>query len=355
MFAANRGVLDKVTGGFIVADTAAVIEAKLAAFGADVANIKSIVATDATVRVSEAVFAANRGVLDKVAGGFIVSDTAINIQANLVALGADVAYIRSMVATNAPPTVPIAQFDSFGALLNKLSGGFSISDTAANIGAALTSLVADNGHLATITATGGPLTVSAAAFLADETTLNKVIDGIEIADTTTHFAADALQLLADFGHVRAVAFTDPGAPAITLTVAQATQAQPLLAKIVSGYVLNETSASGVTTLGHGDNLTIAAAPGDDTITGGGVNETFVFGDNFDHAVLTDFSSHISGAGHDIIQLAKTDYGSFSLLTQNEASPQGANVSLKGASGDVLVIENLTLGALNGASADFKFA
>ena len=162
------------------------------------------------------------------------------------------------------------------------------------------------------------------------------------------------QILADFGHVRAVAFTDPGAPTITLTVAQATQAQPLLAKIVSGYVLNETSASGVTTLGHGDNLTITAVPGDDTITGGGVNETFVFGDNFDHAVLTDFSSHISGAGHDIIQLAKTDYGSFSLLTQNEASQHGANVSLKGASGDVLVIENLTLSALNAASADFKF-
>ena len=191
-FAANRGVLDKVAGGFIVADTAAVIEAKLTALGADVANIKSIVATDAPVKVSEAVFAANRGVLDKVAGGFIVADTAAVIEAKLAALGADVAHIKSIVATDTPPTVPIAQFNSFGALLNKLSGGFSISDTAANIGAALTALVADNGHLATITATGGPLTVSAAAFLADETTLNKVTNGVEIADTTTHFAADAL-------------------------------------------------------------------------------------------------------------------------------------------------------------------
>jgi hypothetical protein len=87
-------------GGYRLAvlDTAANIQAGLATFMADAANVSSITATGGLVNVSAASFAANQSVLDTIAGGFEVSDSAANIVANLAALNADT-HVDAIVVT----------------------------------------------------------------------------------------------------------------------------------------------------------------------------------------------------------------------------------------------------------------
>src|ERR1700722_15238813 len=97
-----RSTLNKITSGFVLSDTAANIQAELSALKTDVAHVSSITAMGATkVTVNKTTFVADESVLNKITGGFVLSDTAANIQAELSALETDVAHVSSITAMGA--------------------------------------------------------------------------------------------------------------------------------------------------------------------------------------------------------------------------------------------------------------
>ena len=354
VFAADKAALDKIVGGFDVSDTVANVTAALSALTADAGHIAAITATGGTVTVSTTAFAADKAALDKIDGGFDISDTVANVTAALAALTADAGHITAITATGGKVTVSTTEFAADKAALDKIVGGFDVSDTAAHVTAALTALAADAGHIKAITATGGTVTVSTTAFAADKAALDKIVGGFDVSDTAAHVTGDFAALEADVAKIQSVRFTDAGTPVLSLTASQSTADASLEAKITGSYVLDVANANGTTTTtGHGDNLLIDDVAGDDTLTGGGNNETFIFDATFGHAILTDFHDHISGITHDTLSLPISEFASFAALL-HDASQLGTAVLITASNGDKLTLQETTLASVHAASADFKF-
>src|ERR1700722_16888060 len=357
-FVADESVLNKITGSFVFSDTAANIQAEVSALKTDVAHVSSITAMGATkVTVNKTTFVADESVLNKITGGFVFSDTAANIQAELSALETDVAHVSSITAMGATKvTVNKTTFVADESVLNKINGGFVFSDTAANIQAELAALKTDVAHVSSITATGtAKVTVSKTAFVADESVLNKITGGFVLSDTAANFQTELTPLEADVGHVSSVHFTNATPPTLSLTSTVATADKTLLGKITSAYVLDVASAGATVTTGHGAGLTIHDVPGHDTITGGGNDETFVFGSGFGTATITDAAAHWTGASHDVIDFAKSEFASFQALLGDATFAHGAATITKGA--DHLTLDGFASAAALSAgntAGDFKF-
>ncbi len=139
-------------------DTAADVQAGLSTLVADAGEIASIAASNGPVVVSTATFLADQSTLDKIVGGFAISDTAADVVQNLGALSAD-PNITSITASNGPVVVSAATFVTYQSTLNEIVGGFEVSDRAANVVAKLSTLNADS-HVASITATSGSATLT---------------------------------------------------------------------------------------------------------------------------------------------------------------------------------------------------
>ena len=73
----------------------------------------------------------------------------------------------------------------------------AINDTAGAVQTGLSTLVADTGEIGSITASYGPIVVSAATFLADQSTLDKIVGGFDVSDTAANLVADLSTLNAD--------------------------------------------------------------------------------------------------------------------------------------------------------------
>ena len=84
-YLASPSTYDAMPGGFFIIDTATNIESAILILAAD-PHLKRIESTAGLVTVSAAKFVAAKVGLDKVAGGFIVADTAAVIEAKLAAL-----------------------------------------------------------------------------------------------------------------------------------------------------------------------------------------------------------------------------------------------------------------------------
>ncbi len=185
-------MLDKLSGGFVISDQAATIEGALSALAGD-ASIKSIVATDGPVLVSEAAFAANRLALDKVVNGFGIVDTAADIVSSLASLTADAANIASLQASDVSPVVTAAQFAASQSLLDKLPGGFAVSDTGANLLSELSALTADAIHIdraivasgAVAAGTGATLSLKTGIALENDGLLNAAGGSLTVFDAVT--------------------------------------------------------------------------------------------------------------------------------------------------------------------------
>ena len=231
-FIANETSLNSIVGGFAISDTAANVQANLDALAADASHITSITATGGTVTVGTAVFVADAAALNEIVGGFAISDTAANIQANLAALVADASQITSITATGGTVTVGTAAFVADAAALNKIVGGFAISDTAANISANLAALTADASQITSITATGGTVTVGTAAFAADAAALNKIVGGFAISDTAANIQANLAALTADAGKITSITATGG---TVTVGTAAFVADAAALNKIVGGF------------------------------------------------------------------------------------------------------------------------
>ena len=100
-------------------------------------------------------------------GGFAIVDTAANISAGLNSLGD--ANIQSItISDNATVGASVAQLTSDATAIGKLANAnatpyqLAITDTAGHVAAGLATLETDVAHIASITATGGPVSVSVA-------------------------------------------------------------------------------------------------------------------------------------------------------------------------------------------------
>jgi hypothetical protein len=241
-FAADKAALDKIVGGFNVTDTAAHVQANLAALKSDLGHISAITATGGPVSVSVAAFLADQAVLNKVVGTVNVADTAANIQAHLAGLQSYNARIATISPTSGAVTVNVATFKAEQSMLNKIAGGFKISDTAANVVANLNVLNADAVHISGITATGGPVTVAAAYVTFDRDALNDIVGGFAVADTAGNIKANLAALNADNAHVISIT-PRSGSGAVSESVADFAANRAVLDKIVGGFAISDTAAN----------------------------------------------------------------------------------------------------------------
>ena len=87
----------------------------------------------------------------------------------------------TLVTSNIMKPVSVATFIADETSLNSIPGGFGISCTRPPMSWPIwAALTADASHIASITATGGPVIVGNALFVADEAALNKIVGGFKI-------------------------------------------------------------------------------------------------------------------------------------------------------------------------------
>src|SRR5262249_20838034 len=136
---------------------------------------------------------------------------------------------------------------------------------------------------------------------------------------------------------------------------QASTDASIIGKMTGRYALATQETNGSWDIaGHGDAVTIADIAGVDTIDGGGLSDRFVFSAGFGQASILDDASHWSGAGHDTIQLAKSEFANFAAVLSDASVAQG-HVTISATNGDKLMLDGFTtLAQLQAGSADFKF-
>ena len=142
----------------------------------------------------------------------------------------------------------------------------AISDTAAKVEAGLATLVADTGEIALINASDGPVVVvSASTFLADQSTLDKIVGGFAISDTAADVAQDLDALNADTD-VTSIVLTNGGTPALTLTIEEALNDMLAQSEIASPHttVIDDSAAATITYAQvlylSGEDISVIGAP-----------------------------------------------------------------------------------------------
>ena len=225
-----------------IAETAANIEAGVATLEADGAHIASITATGGPVVVSVSTFSSDQSALDTIVGGFDVSDTAANISASLNAL--DDANINSItISDNGDAGASVAQLTSDATAIGKLVSAnatpyqLAITDTATNVLSGLATLEADVAHIASIAASGGPLVVSVSSFLADQAALDKISGGFDVSDAAANISAN-LNLLNDDRQINSITISNNGAIGVPI----ATNGVTILVQVDGHYELEAVSS-----------------------------------------------------------------------------------------------------------------
>ena len=189
-------------------DTTADIQAGLSTLVQDAGEIASITASDDPMVFSAATFLADRAALDKIVGGFDVSDTAANLVADLDQLN-DPNISTITISDNGQITASVAQLTTDATAIGDLKNAngspvvLTIHDMAGDVQSGLSTLVQDTGEIGSITTSNGPIVVSAATFLADESTLDKIKGGFDVADSAANLVADLSTLNAE-SHVAGI-------------------------------------------------------------------------------------------------------------------------------------------------------
>jgi uncharacterized repeat protein (TIGR03803 family) len=107
-----------------------------------------------------------------------------------------------------------------------------------------------------------------------------------------------------------------------------------------------------TIVGYQDNQTFTSIA-NDTFTGGGANETFVFTPIYGHDTITDFVSYLTGTGHDTISLSTSEFANFAAVLSG-AQNVGANVVITAPTGDTITLDNVSKAMLSANAGDFTF-
>jgi hypothetical protein len=96
--------------------------------------------------------------------------------------------------------------------------------------------------------------------------------------------------------------------------------------------------SGHVIVGAGNGLTLTSIF-NDTMTGGGAADSFVFNAGFGQDTITDFAPHETGTGHDFISLARSEFASIPAI-ESATTFSGGDAIIK-SGGDVLTIDGVT--------------
>ena len=107
-----------------------------------------------------------------------------------------------------------------------------------------------------------------------------------------------------------------------------------------------------TTIGAANSQTLQSL-GNDKMTGGGSQETFVLNPYFGHDKILDLGSHLSGAGHDTVELFTTDFTNFSAMLAATSDVSGSAV-ITAADGDQLTLSGITKSEITANPSDFVF-
>ncbi|HME83408.1 MAG TPA: DUF3383 family protein, partial [Roseiarcus sp.] len=325
-------------------DTAGAIQTGLATLVADAGEIVSITESNGPIVVSAATYLADHSALDKIVGGFAISDAANAVEAKLDRLD-DLNITAITISDNGRITASVAQLTADATAIGDLRNAnaspvlLAINDTAGAIQTGLATLVADAGEIVSITESNDPIVVSAATFLADQSTLDKIMGGFDVSDTAANLVADLSTLNADsnvavitaaFGDatlsgsvgVNAPNFSETGW-GTSLTVSDAlayagtfSQGEGSTTAITIGttLLLMGTASLSGTTSGAG---TLALAGGSATIDSG--------------ATVTASTWMISGAGTDVTLGENLTYsGAFSEDANDPFVLSGGNLVLSGA-------------------------
>jgi hypothetical protein len=116
-----------------------------------------------------------------------------------------------------------------------------------------------------------------------------------------------------------------------------------------------TNTNGAYTLtGHQNGLTLEATKPNETLIGGGADETFSFAASFGHDTLGDFASHLTGPGADTLSLPGGAFNdSFALLlAATTFSSSAATITVD--PNDTILIPGLTETAMAANSGHFTF-
>ena len=130
--------------------------------------------------------------------------TAANVEANLDQLN-DPNISAITISDNGQISTSVAQLTTDATAIGKLRNAnaspvlLAINDTAGAVQTGLSTLVADTGEIGSITTSYGPIFVSAATFLADQSTLDKIVGGFDVSDSAANLVADLSTLNADSG------------------------------------------------------------------------------------------------------------------------------------------------------------
>ena len=135
--------------------------------------------------------------------GFDVSDTAANVVAHLDQLD-DPNISTITISDNGQISASVAQLTTDATAIgnlrnaNGLAVKLAINDTAGAVQTGLSTLVADTGEIGPITASFGPIVVSAETFGDDQSTLDKIKGGFDVSDDAGLPVAALPALNADF-------------------------------------------------------------------------------------------------------------------------------------------------------------
>jgi hypothetical protein len=282
-----------------------------------VAHIASIALTSGTVAVPVATFTADKGALDKIAGGFAVSDTAANISTALAALNGDAGVKTITVSDNLAVAVTDAQITSAATALGKLKNANATPYTLA-VKDGLAAIVGDlapldaNTHVFSLLGTSGAGTLSAGTIAASSFGLSGATTALTLAEILAYggtFSEGA-------GSTVSIASGD------TLTLTGATS----LAGNVSGAGALAL-AGGATTIASGAALSVANV----SVSGSGTSVTV-------GAALTYAGAFAAGAGTTLNltgALTLTGADTFTGATTVGASAINAN--------GTTTLSNLTIG------------
>ncbi len=184
-------------------DTTADIEAGLSTLVQEAGEIASITASDDPIDFSAATFLADRAALDKLVGGFDVSDTAATVMADLEHLD-DPNISTITISDSGQITASVAQLTADASAIGKLKNAngspvvLAIHDMAGDVQCGLSTLVQDTGEIGSITTSNGRIVISAATFLADQSTLDKIAEGFDVSVAAANLVAALSTLNADF-------------------------------------------------------------------------------------------------------------------------------------------------------------
>jgi hypothetical protein len=222
----------------------------------------------------------------------------------------------------------------------------AINDTAGAVQTGLSTLVANTCDICSITTSYGPIFVSAATYLADQSTLDKIVGGFDVSDSAPNLVADLSILNAD-----------SGVAAITTDIGEAT--------LNGGAGVN---APNFLEFGWGTSLTVseALAYAGAFSQGSGSTTAITTGDSLSLTGNASLSGTTSGAGTLALAggSATIDSGAEVSVSQWSISGGGTDVthggdldysgSFRESASDTFVLSGGYL-LLNGANASFAGA